>query len=383
MTANSLSSYKCKDLAQMAKKRGVRGWHAMRKDQLVQALVKAARSKSAGSKNGRASSKTTRRATGSPATGRRKSPARRVTEVPRNAKPSRVARRLQKAKHAQERSKNLAQKTGPGSDYTKDRLVAMVRDPYWLHAYWELTWQGVERAQAAMGQQWHTAIPVLRLMEVADNGTTCTTEMLVRDIKIHGGVNNWYVEADDPPKSYRIDIGYLSPETGKFFVICRSNAVSTPKPGASDALDENWTDVAENFEQIYAMSGGYSSHSTSGDLQELFEERLRRPMSSPVVGSFGRGAEGLVARKRDFFFEVDAELIVYGRTEDNAQVTLQGKPVQLRPDGTFTVRFSMPNCRQVLPAVARSVDGVEERTIVLAIERNTKSMEPLIRDPNE
>jgi len=33
--------------------------------------------------------------------------------------------------------------------------------------------------------------------------------------------------------------------------------------------------------------------------------------------------------------------------------------------------------------VACSADGVEQRTVVLAVERNTKVMEPLIRDAND
>ena len=95
--------------------------------------------------------------------------------------------------------------------------------------------------------------------------------MVVRDIDIHGGVNNWYIEVSDPPRSYRVDIGYLS-ASGKFFTLARSNVVSTPKAGASSALDENWTDVAENFDKIYAMSGGYSPDNNSLELQELFEQ---------------------------------------------------------------------------------------------------------------
>src|SRR5690348_4296645 len=47
MTADSLNSYTMKDLAQLAKRRGVHGWHSMRKDQLVQALVRAAKSAAA------------------------------------------------------------------------------------------------------------------------------------------------------------------------------------------------------------------------------------------------------------------------------------------------------------------------------------------------
>jgi hypothetical protein len=102
-----------------------------------------------------------------------------------------------------------------------------------------------------------------------------------------------------------------------------------------------------------------------------------------MVTRYGSGIEGFLPRKRDFSFEVDAELIVYGVTDPGAHVTLQGEPVKLRPDGTFTVRVSMPHCRQVIPAVACSRDGLEQRTIVLAVERNTKTMEPLIRDGNE
>ncbi len=59
---------------------------------------------------------------------------------------------------------------------------------------------------------------------------------------------------------------------------------------------------------------------------------------------------------------------------------LQGEPVQVLADGTFTVRMSLPDCRQVIPIVSSSADGVEQRTISLAIERNTKRMETIFRD---
>ena len=149
----------------------------------------------------------------------------------------------------------------------------------------------------------------------------------------------------------------------------------------SDVLDENWSSVQEQFQKIYRQSGGSSQTAVSTDLRELFEERLRRPMHRLSLQSLGTGA--LASFGRDFHFEIDAELIVYGSTEPNARVTLQGEPVQLRPDGTFTVRFSLPDSRQIIPAVAASPDGVEERTIVLAVERNTKELEPMIHDGNE
>ena len=61
--------------------------------------------------------------------------------------------------------------------------------------------------------------------------------------------------------------------------------------------------------------------------------------------------------------------------------TLKGEPVPLGADGTFKISFNLPERRQVFPVVASSGDGVEQRTIVLAVERNTKVMEPVIREP--
>jgi hypothetical protein len=43
----------------------------------------------------------------------------------------------------------------------------------------------------------------------------------------------------------------------------------------------------------------------------------------------------------------------------------------------------MPDKRQVLPVVASSADGIETRTVVVAVERNTKVMEPMVKDANE
>src|SRR3569832_2102002 len=45
MTAETLNGYSSKALAEMAKNRGVRGWHSMRKDQLVKELLKIVRQK--------------------------------------------------------------------------------------------------------------------------------------------------------------------------------------------------------------------------------------------------------------------------------------------------------------------------------------------------
>jgi len=357
MTSATLKKYTCKDLAQMAKKRGVRGWHSMRKDQLVRALVKASKSNSS-----------VRRTKSS----KKKSPARKTSR----SSATRARKRISQLSNKLEHAKNLGSTNGKAKT-ARERLVVMVRDPYWLHAYWELSQQSVERVRAAMGQYWHAAKPVLRVYEVTGAG-----ESLRRTIEIHGGVNNWYIDVCDPPKSYRLEIGYLA-DGEKFHAIARSNKVTTPSPASRDSLDQNWADVAENFDRIYAMSGGYSQENQSGELKDLLEERLRRPMGAPLVTRYGAGAEALIDNRKDFEFEVDAEMIIFGSTKPNAHVTLMGEPVPLRPDGTFTVRMHMPDKRQVIPVVANSCDGVEQRTIVVAVERNIKMMEPVIHEPTD
>src|SRR4029079_12777381 len=88
----------------------------------------------------------------------------------------------------------------------KDRIIVLARDPYWLHAYWELSRTTLARAQAALGQEWHSATPILRLMDVTSHETTTATERPARDTPAHGGVNNWSLAVLAPPRSYRIDI---------------------------------------------------------------------------------------------------------------------------------------------------------------------------------
>jgi hypothetical protein len=351
MTVDSLKDCNKKILARMAKEQGVVGWHAMRKDQLIRALTPSP-SKKGPSK---AAAKPP-----APAPAHRRHPAAQAALAPRplTVVPPRPL------EHA----------------CVKDRIIVMVRDPFWLHAYWELSRTTLARAQAALGQEWHAARPILRLMDVSSEDTTSASERHIRDIPIHGGVNNWYIDVVTPPRSFRVDVGYLG-RNGKFFVLARSNVVTTPKAGVSDVLDENWSSVQEQFEKIYHQSGGSKDSGVSSDLRDLFEERLRRPMQNLSRQSLGAGTLGTPAR--GFHFEIDAELIVYGATEPNAKVTLQGEHVQLRPDGTFTVRFALPDSRQIIPAVSASHDGVEERTIVLAVERNTKELEPMIHDGNE
>ncbi len=258
--------------------------------------------------------------------------------------------------------------------------MVMVRDPFWLHAYWELSRRSIYRARSAMSQHWHVARPILRLYEVLREGAIISARKILRDIEIHGGVNNWYIDVRDPPKTFQLEIGYLA-TNGRFFCLARSNVVSTPAADKEDAFDQNWSEVAKDFQRIFALSGGYSEPAKSGDLKEVFQERLHRPIGDdPAQLVLGPGA--VAFGQPTVPLKIDTELIVHGVTEPHAHVTLRGEPVRLRDDGSFALRFNFPNGRHILPVVAGSPDGAQQRTIVLSIDRNTKIMEPVNREPN-
>jgi hypothetical protein len=404
MTPEQLNACTKKQLADKAKSLGIAGFNSMTKDDLVRAVGRALKKKEREKEKAKATrpakpvakqpaakpvptavpktNGTPRKPTSVPAvrTRTQRAAARDTTAESPSAQESVGRSKFEVGVPTRDLSAKMPKNLPNG--YGKDRIVVMVRDPFWLHAYWELTHQAVQRAEAALGQDWHGAKPILRLCDVSAQDTTSTAESVIRDVEIHGGCNNWYLEVSQPPRSYRVDVGYVS-KRGQFYCLARSNVVSTPRAGVSDTIDENWSDLdPKSADRIYAMSSGYDP--SAGDslmLKQFMEERLRRPLGSPALSSFGSGS--FVAPKdRKFFFVIDAELIVFGRTEPGARVTLQGEPVKLRPDGTFTMRYSFPDGRQIIPAVAASADGVEERTIVLAVERNTKELEPMIHDAN-
>jgi hypothetical protein len=377
------------DLANLARKKGVARPFSLSRDQLLKALLrgmnKPVARRSEASSPGHKSVKLSRpvrllRANGKPTLA--KKPIMQQKGARRDTTQEEIAvNNVGSSKFLVDGPKGVAPRMPelPRS-YGRDRIVVMVRDPFWLHAYWELTEHTLRRAEAALEQEWHHAKLILRMYDVTSEDTSNATESVARDIVIHHGCNNWYIDVNGPPRSFRIDIGYLT-KSGRFYMLCRSNIITTPRANMSDQIDENWAEVQQKLDKIYALSGGYDKNASSLELRKLFEERLRRPMSSQVVTSLGSGAFGSKSRK--FFFNLDAELIIYGSTEPTAKVMIQGEPVQLRPDGSFTMRVSLPDGRQILPAVAYSADGVEERTIVLAVERNTKALEPMIHEANE
>jgi hypothetical protein len=369
ITAASLNAQKSKELAQLAKQRGISGWHSMRKEDLVKALLKIARSEQR--RKAKSKSEPVRVVS-------RK--AKESTRVGKERSESAIALKLKRERQRKENLKNLAlasEMSKKTAAPASDRVVMVVRDAYWLQAYWEITRASVQRAKVALGSKWHLARPVLRVLTVTNGGNTISVETPVDEIEIHSGVSNWYFLNPAPGETLRLAVGYVVDDE-KFHLIAKSNQVVT-SVGNDAQSDENWTDITNDVERYFALSGGFDEKTVSAELQNVMEEKSQQSVYTPA---FERLGSALNISNERFDFQVDAHLVVHGTTAPGASVSVAGQPVQIQNDGTFAVRMDLPERRQVLPVVAANRNGTQQRTTVLAIERNTKVMDPVATDIN-
>lgn len=257
--------------------------------------------------------------------------------------------------------------------YGVDRIVALVRDPYWLFSYWEVTDHKYRELERTFGETWPRCRMILRVYDLTDRKSTHF------DITLTPEARNWYVNVA-AERRYQIAIGALSPD-GRFEQVAISNVVETPSGRVSDRVDEEWMIPDELFDRIFAASGGLDMHAASAELRGLLERHLQEQITSGsgAISSFGSGAWPKGEKGRRFRLWVATELILYGGTEPDARVTVQGKEVKLRPDGTFSLRFGLPDGKLDLPVTAESADGVEERTIETDVTKKSRAKEPVIK----
>lgn len=255
--------------------------------------------------------------------------------------------------------------------YGDNRIVILVRDPWWIFTYWEIRRDREEDVINKIRSSGDEAVKsILRVYDVTDvnfNGRNANSYF---DIDLKGLANNWYINVGSPDRSWLVDIGIVT-KKGNFYLLARSNSVRTPRYGMSEKLDAEWMVPEDEYWKMFGLSGGFGVGKGSLEVRELFKKRLEEQISSAQVSSaasFYRKPEG----KRKFWLVVNTELIVYGATEPDAKVTVQGKSINLRPDGTFTLRFALPDGKQVIPVEAASSDKVDKRRITPIITRKTE-----------
>ncbi len=340
-----------------------------------------------------------------------------------------------------------------------DRCRLLVRDPYCVHAYWEVTEESVERITTELGDEFKDSRPILRVHGIPVSGDPDEPQAGFFDVVLATDATSAYVDVPRANRGYRVDVGMLTAQ-GLFFPLASSNTVITPR----DAASRNTTQTRVEPPAAPAAPAAPGAPATPGDALEGTGPAGPGPAAGPAKAageapaeSTGSGARPVASRSRKatpaaggrpgdaatsrlegdavagesgaglapetdlgmtsgrglapagpgippgptgretamplsepaplvpapFHFTLHTELVVYGSTELGAAVTLQGTPVTLRPDGTFSVRIQLPDGEQELRAVAVSRDGKVERTITPVVTRRTIEDSEQAKSPDE
>lgn len=156
-------------------------------------------------------------------------------------------------------------------------------------------------------------------------------------------------------------------------------------------------DWSPEHERLLAelILGDHVRHTCVGsmDVTELVQRKIQAllpgqvssaygPLGAPVTlegaglptgGAISSGEVplGPAQRRKGFWFSVNAEVVIYGATEPDAKVACFGCEVPLRPDGTFSFRFALPDGAYELPITAVSATGDDRRSAHFRFGRHT------------
>ena len=333
MTPKQLSVLTRKELVEIARSHQVSGWHGMRKQQLVDAVskIKSPKRKS----RGHTGPQTNRRAS--------RTPISNHQHKSLSERPARTAGVRRRSTASMFRRNEQAQ----------DRIVVRALDSEWLQVEWELCAQTLDRAHAALGIDWHQSTPSIRLYDVTSDDLQMETKQRVHEVVLSGHTNRWYIPVPKAARDYKVQIGLLTPDS-RFFLLSQSRKIRVPA-GASQASSP----------QQHIGWGTPSPGNESQPTQMHWSQGETGP---------DRAAEP--PQTSGFAFHIDAELTIRGAVAQGTDLTILDQRVPVSKDGSFAIQIPLADGRQVLPAVAVSPDGTEKRTKVLAIERNTKELEP-------
>jgi len=306
--------------------------------------------------------------------------------------------------------------------YGTQKLLLTARDPNWLYAHWDMTREPL-REYNRRSADGHLVLRVF-IDQVAG-------EPFV-EAHVNPESRNWFAHVGLGGTRFVGELGYYRPNE-QWVRIASSGVTVTPPDTVSDdlsvwfetlpvdlhfdqilrlvkaAVQDNiplmeaiqqlratgfsglpdarstgtgqWTTEQERaLSQVVSMDSVRRVWMGSLEITELIRRQFLLELSSQaaVPGSWSAAVTsfsspyGGLERKKGFWFNVNAELIIYGATEADATVTIGGRKIKLRPDGTFSYRFCLPDGQYELPAVATSSDGSDSRSAELKFSRGTQ-----------
>ena len=90
--------------------------------------------------------------------------------------------------------------------YNKSTLTLIARDPYWIHAYWELAPTSIDEIRERIGNKIEQSTYVLRMYDVTlkdFNGDNANNWF---DIDLTPNDNNWYVAVQQLTKRFEVQL---------------------------------------------------------------------------------------------------------------------------------------------------------------------------------
>lgn len=270
------------------------------------------------------------------------------------------------------RANDLAYLPDAQSDISEDSFVLDMIDPFWIHATWCLRRKTVERAKIGMGQYWYSARPMLRInvLNDGDFGTGGRFQHL-RDVLIHGHVNHWFIPVSDPPATFVVELGYFCPVQKKFYGLLKSNVVSTPQVRSALRYEKSaevaWMTVC-NLQPAKLPAWSPKNHNLYKRWSEKASKTLAADSSTLKV-------EAPEVTTEEFPLRVTTEMVLYGSTTPDSQVTMNSEWVAVQPDGTFMMRIEVPEHGHQTITI-NSVNHKENRQMVLTVSRTTNVSTP-------
>ncbi|OGS12434.1 MAG: hypothetical protein A2285_04565 [Elusimicrobia bacterium RIFOXYA12_FULL_57_11] len=256
--------------------------------------------------------------------------------------------------------------------YGTTEASLLPRDPNWMFLYWEITENSRQEICRLHGADiFQKSRQVIRVHEV----TAAAGSGKYFDIPVMHDAKSWYVNVQEGGRAYCCEVGLALPD-GTFISIVKTNTVNLPAGRVSDVTDEKWMAVTADFDKLLQLSGVEYIGKGSGEVAKSLAQRwemLRAVFSrasSWGVGSMSSQTAHKPEQKK-FWLVADCELILYGATEPDAFVTVSGRRVNLNPDGTFSMRFALPDGIIDLPVKAVSKDETDSREIGIKVTRAT------------
>lgn len=171
--------------------------------------------------------------------------------------------------------------------------------------------------------------------------------------------------------------------------------VASAKPAAIFRLPapSQWTPEQERaLAEVVSMDHVRRVWMGSMEITELIRRQYLQELASMAAAALAAGGPGAAGAptspaealggasspyggevpEREFWFNVNAELIIYGATEPTAHVTIGERRIKLRPDGSFSYRFALPDGQYELPIVAIAADQTDGRAAILRFSRGTE-----------